>query len=137
MSKGGYHGTASRYIARLYQTVVLRLPYITSEDRGAGSVVLVAPAGPSVFSRSVSPLTSEIDEEEARRRPRQREARRGPTGPVSSRAFLQLILFVGCQPVAATEGPTEGRRMRACDETERASGRSEEDARGGGSRQRQ
>lgn len=75
VSKGGYHGTASRYIARLYQTVVLRLPYITSEDRGAGSVVLVAPARPGVLSRSVSPLTSEIDEEEARRRPRGRAER--------------------------------------------------------------
>lgn len=35
-----------------------------------------------------------------RQRPRGRESLRGPTDPVSSRAFLELILFVGCQPVA-------------------------------------
>lgn len=32
--------------------------------------------------------------------PRGRKSLRGPTDPVSSRAFLELILFVGCQPVA-------------------------------------
>lgn len=47
-----------------------------------------------------------------RRTGRQKEPPRGPTGPVSSRAFLELILFVGCQPVAGEAGPGKGgRRM--------------------------
>lgn len=44
---------------------------------------------------------------------------------MSSRAFLELILFVGCQPVAAQSGQGEesrGRRMRRDEERERERG---------------
>lgn len=41
-------------------------------------------------------------------RRRGRKSLRGPTDPVSSRAFLELILFVGCQPVAGEAGLGKG-----------------------------
>lgn len=70
---------------------------------------------------SVPLVSGQEGEEGGRGRPR-----RGPTGPVSSRAFLELILFVGCQPVAAhgagggiegtqnATGRRERERARSC-----------------------
>lgn len=66
---------------------------------------------------SLPPLRRRVSREEGLRGGK--KTGRGPTGPgVSSRAFLRLILFVGCQPVAATFGPStrgEG-RMRGTSE---------------------
>lgn len=62
------------------------------------------------------------ERKEGKRKRGRGRSRRGPTGPVSSRAFLELILFVGCQPVAAQSGQGEesrGRRMRRDEERER------------------
>ncbi|EGI69414.1 hypothetical protein G5I_01704 [Acromyrmex echinatior] len=71
----------------------LRLPYITSHAVGSPTQF----SSHLRMSRSSPPFPSQD-------RRRGRKSLRGPTDPVSSRAFLELILFVGCQPVAGEAG---------------------------------
>ncbi|KYN12173.1 hypothetical protein ALC57_15665 [Trachymyrmex cornetzi] len=73
------------------------LPYITSHAVGSPT----QSSSHLRMSRSSPPFPS-------RDRRRGRKSLRGPTDPVSSRAFLELILFVGCQPVAGEAGLGKG-----------------------------